>query len=74
MTTPPDWYAADKAYQHHHLSCATCRAAGLAPGLRARCAEGAELWAAYQQAGDPPHFTWIARAARLKARADALRN
>lgn len=60
MTTPPAWYAADRAYQLHHASCATCRAAGANPNnALQRCPAGAELWAAYQAAGDPPHFTWI---------------
>lgn len=31
MTTPPDWHAADAAYQLHHATCPTCRAAGAAP-------------------------------------------
>lgn len=56
---PPDWSAADKAYQLHHSNCPTCRAAGTAPGSRERCPAGLELWATYQQAGDPPHFTWL---------------
>ncbi|GDY37282.1 hypothetical protein ACINB_31740 [Acidovorax sp. NB1] len=56
---PPDWHAADKAYQLHHLNCPTCIAAGMAPGKRERCPDGAALWATYQQAGDPPHFTWL---------------
>ena len=59
MTAPPDWNSADKAYQAHHTSCPTCRAAGTAPGSRERCPAGLELWATYQQAGDPPHFTWL---------------
>lgn len=74
MTTPPDWYAADKAYQHHHASCPQCRAAGLNPRGLDRCPDGVELWAAYQQAGDPPHFTWLARQAKLRERAAKLRN
>lgn len=60
MTTPPDWYAADKAYQLHHASCATCKAAGANPNnALQRCPAGAELWATYERAGMPPHFTWI---------------
>ena len=59
MTTPPDWYAADRAYQLHHTGCSQCRAAGANPSGLQRCPTGAELWAAYQQAGNPPHFTWI---------------
>lgn len=59
MTTPPDWYAADKAYQLHHASCATCKAAGANHNTQQRCPTGAELWATYQAAGMPPHFTWI---------------
>lgn len=60
MTAPPDWYAADRAYQLHAAACGTCQAAGANPNhaLR-RCPTGAELWATYQQAGDPPHFTWL---------------
>lgn len=56
-----DWLAADKAYQLHHTSCPQCRAAGLNPRGLYRCPEGVELWATYQQAGDPPHFTWLRR-------------
>ena len=74
MTTPPDWPAADKAYQLHHASCPQCRAAGLNPRGLDRCQDGAELWATYQQAGDPPHFTWLARQAKLRERAAKLRN
>lgn len=59
MTTPPDWPAADRAYQHHHAACPHCRAAGTSPNTQQRCPEGAQLWATYQQAGDPPHFTWL---------------
>jgi hypothetical protein len=60
MTSPPDWYAADRVYLDHHAGCPICRAAGKSPALQ-RCTEGAELWAAYQQAGMPPHFRWLAR-------------
>lgn len=59
MTTAPDWHAADKAYQLHHTSCAICRAAGTNPNTQRRCPLGAELWATYQAAGMPPHFTWL---------------
>ena len=59
MTTPPDWNAADRAYQLHHLNYPTCIDAGMAPGKRERCQDGGALWATYQQAGDPPHFTWL---------------
>lgn len=59
MTTPPDWHGADKAYQLHHTGCATCRAAGGNPNNLQRCPTGAELWATYQAAGMPPHFTWL---------------
>ena len=58
MTTPPDWHAADKAYQAHHTDCPTYLA-GTAPGSRERCPDGAALWTQYQQAGDQPHFTWL---------------
>lgn len=74
MTAPPDWHASDKAYQLHHATCPQCRAAGINPGRLGRCPEGAELWATYQQAGDPPHFTWLARQAKLRERAAKLRN
>lgn len=49
----------DAAYQIHHATCPTCRAAGAAPGSVQRCQEGAQLWATYNQAGLPPHFTWL---------------
>ena len=58
MTPATDWQAADKAYQQHHSGCAQCRAAGTNPALL-RCPVGAELWATYQAAGMPPHFTWL---------------
>lgn len=61
MTTTPDWHAADRAYQLHHVNCPQCRSAGAAPGSSQRCAAGAELWATYQAAGMPPHFTWLAK-------------
>ena len=59
MTTAPGWPAADKAYQAHHAACHQCRAAGTSPNTQQRCPEGAQLWAQYNQAGDPPHFTWL---------------
>ena len=59
MTTPPDWPAADAAYQQHHAACPHCRAAGTSPNTQQRCPEGTQLWGTYQQAGDPPHFTWL---------------
>ena len=59
MTTPPDWPTADRAYQQHHAACPQCRAAGASPNTQQRCPEGAQLWGTYQQAGDPPHFTWL---------------
>lgn len=31
MTAAPDWNAADRAYQLHHATCPTCRAAGANP-------------------------------------------
>ena len=55
----PGWPAADRAYQHHHAACPQCRAAGTSPNTQQRCPEGAQLWGTYQQAGDPPHFTWL---------------
>ena len=63
MTAPPDWHAADRAYQHHHAHCPQCRAAGANPTLQ-RCPDGQELWDTYQQAGMPPHFTWLGRGVR----------
>ena len=57
--TPPDWPAADRACQQHHAACPQCRAAGTSPNTQQRCPEGAQLWAQYNQAGDPPHFTWL---------------
>lgn len=62
-TTHPDRYAADKAYQSHHATCRTCHAAGARPGSAQRCPTGAQLWAAYEQAGNPPHFNWLQRTA-----------
>ena len=58
--------AADKAYQAHHGMCPQCRAAGLNPGGQQRCTEGAGLWAAYQEAGDPPHFMFLGNLERGK--------
>lgn len=55
----PDWQAADRDYQQHHTACPQCRAAGTSPNTQQRCPEGAQLWAQYNQAGDPPHFTWL---------------
>ena len=49
----------DKAYLLHHFSCPTCRAAGGNPNNLQRCPTGTELWATYQAAGMPPHFTWL---------------
>ena len=57
------WPAADRAYQQHHAACPHCRAAGTSPNTQQRCPEGAQLWATYQQAGDPPHFTWLRQGA-----------
>lgn len=59
QATTPDWYAADKAYQLHHSGCGICRAAGARPGSGQRCPTGAQLWATYEQAGNPPHFNWL---------------
>lgn len=59
MQTLPDWSAADDAYQLHHAGCATCRAAGSNPNTLQRCTAGVELWATYEAAGMPPHFTWL---------------
>lgn len=40
----------DKAYISHHFKCATCIAAGAAPGKQARCTDGQQLWDAYLKA------------------------
>lgn len=50
--------AADRALQLQHARCATYRAAGINPPTAMRCPTGAELWATYQAAGMPTHFTW----------------
>ena len=49
-SSPPDWPAADKAYQHHHAACPQCRAAGTSPNTQQRCPEGAQLWGTYHKA------------------------
>ena len=72
MQTPLDWSAADKAYQLHHAGCAICRAAGANLTPQPRCPEGAQLWATYQEAGDPPHFTWLARERKFHERRQQL--
>lgn len=74
MQTVPDWSAADKAYQLHHAGCAICRAAGANLTPQPRCPEGAELWATYQGAGDPPHFTWLTRERKFHERRQQLRS
>ncbi|MDA8447171.1 hypothetical protein [Paracidovorax valerianellae] len=58
---PPDWHAADKAYQLHHLNCRQCIAAGINPTRHERCDEGAALWTTYNEAGNPPQFAWLSR-------------
>jgi len=60
MADPPDWRAADRAYQDHHGRCSLCQAAGKNPDLQ-RCPQGQELWDTYNQAGEPPHFLWLRR-------------
>lgn len=60
------WPAARQAYHQHHANCPQCRAAGAAPSTQQRCPEGLALWDTYNQAGDPPHFLWAARAQRFK--------
>ena len=40
----------DKAYIAHHFNCPTCCAASLSGGKQARCADGLQLWDAYNQA------------------------
>ena len=68
MTTPPDWHAADAAYQLHHAGCPICQAAGKNPALQ-RCADGRALWDASNQAGEPPHFLWLQRRQPTRKRA-----
>jgi hypothetical protein len=60
VSTRPDWDAADQAYLAHHFACPTCIAAGITR-TQPRCTEGQALWNTYQQAGTPPHFTWLTR-------------
>ena len=43
----------DKAYMLHHFNCPTCCAAGLSGGKQARCADGQQLWGAYNRAVRP---------------------
>lgn len=51
MTAPPDWHAADRAYQLHHTDCPTCRAAGANPNHLQRCPyRGASVSASFQRA------------------------
>lgn len=57
--TPPDWPAADAAYQHHHAACPPMPSGRHKPKHPAALPRGAQLWGTYQQAGDPPHFTWL---------------
>lgn len=49
-SNPPDWRAADAAYQAHHTACPHCRAAGTSPNTQQRCPEGAQLWGTYRRA------------------------
>ena len=46
-----DWRELDRAYQLHHVNCATCIAAGRGTRYGLRCGAGAALWAAYQNNG-----------------------
>ena len=43
-----DWRSLDRAYQQHHINCATCIAAGRGYGLR--CGAGSAIWTAYSSA------------------------
>ena len=61
VTDSSAWRTADSAYLLHASTCPQCCAAGLNPGVVIRCAVGADLWAAYQGAGAPPHFVWLHR-------------
>lgn len=47
----------DRAYLAHHFKCRACCAAGKTPDLQQRCAQGLELWEAYQKAAIPPPST-----------------
>ena len=72
MPEPPAsasaWELADRAYQAHHFQCPQCISAGVTRS-QPRCAIGAALWEEYQQAGDPPHFTWLQkRALQIKTK------
>lgn len=40
----------DEAYIAHHFNCPTCCAAGRSSGKQACCADGLQLWDAYNQA------------------------
>ena len=40
----------DRAYLAHHFNCPTCCAAGRSGGKQDRCADGVQLWDAYNQA------------------------
>ncbi|WP_313302927.1 hypothetical protein [Diaphorobacter sp.] len=44
------WRERSTAYYLHHFGCADCIAAGRGAGYGERCADGAGLWAAYQDA------------------------
>ena len=44
------WNVADKAYQAHHWSCATCKAAARS-GHSDRCTQGQHLYDLYEQTG-----------------------
>ena len=45
-----DWRELDRAYQLHHVNCATCIAAGRGARYGLRCGTGAALWSAYSEA------------------------
>lgn len=47
----------DKAYITHHFNCPTCIAAGATPGKQERCADGLQLWDAYNKAARPKQDT-----------------
>ena len=67
MTTlASPWPAARQAYYTHHAACGQCQAARAASPTQQRCPEGLALWDTYNQAGDPPHFVWVALAKRFK--------
>ncbi len=50
------WRERSTAYYLHHFGCADCIAAGRGAAYGERCAVGAGLWAAYQDASKSKHL------------------